>query len=89
MTHSDNIFAQHICKDKQNQGIEDLFVTKIMKVLHKLWQNCEKSYIPISQARYRLGYIFKINRHEFGQVIRVLEQRRLVSRVSTYGLRLN
>lgn len=89
MTYSDNISAQHIYKVNRSQNIEDLFVTKIMKVLGRLWQDCEKSYIPIAEARYRLGYVFKINRHEFGQVIKILEQRRLVSRVSTYGLRLN
>jgi hypothetical protein len=66
-----------------------MFVTKIIRVLDKLSQDCEKSYIPVAEARYGLGYIFKISRQEFGQVIRVLEQRRLVSRVSTYGLRLN
>lgn len=89
MTRSGDISTQRTYKYNENQSIEDLFVTKIMKVLDKLWKNYEKSYIPIAQARYRLGYIFKINRQEFKQVIRVLERRRLVFRVSTYGLRLN
>ena len=88
MTRPDNISAEPIYNVNGSQGIEDLFVMKIMRVLDKLWQECEKSYIPIAAARYRLGYIFKINRQEFRQVIRVLEQRRLVFRVSTYGLRL-
>ena len=89
MSRCDDITTRHTSEINQNPGLEDLFIAKIIKALDKLWQDCEKSYIPIAEARYRLGYIFKINREEFKQVIRVLEKRRLVSRVSTYGLRLN
>jgi hypothetical protein len=89
VTCSDDITTRHVYEINRNLSMEDLFVAKIIKVLDKLWKECEKSYIPVAQARYRLGYIFKINRQEFKQVVGVLERRGLVSRVSTYGLRLN